>query len=191
MGVGVLCDPVQDKQEKTEESPEEGCQYVLGCNEWGEVEAISFSKLGEEEAEGSACSLWWHGLCLQGRQCQIILRDAQRRDKDNRHKLQLGKSYFCNNDLKQKKNGCESGEALEQIIHSGCEISLSGDSQNLTGHRSDFEVDPALKRGWELMTSLRPFQPVSLLPSLLVALAQWAAKPWECWCRHKLGSLQK
>lgn len=70
------------------------------------------------------------------------------------------------------KKGYESSEALEQIIHSDCEISLPGESQNLTGHSSDFEVDPALKRGWELMTSPRPFQPVSLSPGLLVALAQ-------------------
>lgn len=101
MGLGVLCYPVQDRWEKTEESPEEGYRCVLGaemCSEWGEVEGTSFSKLGEEEAEGSACSLWWHGACLEGRQCQALLREALRKDKDNSHKLQLGKFFLYNND---------------------------------------------------------------------------------------------
>lgn len=53
-----------------------------------------------------------------------------------------------------------------------CEISLPGDSQDLTGHSSDFEVDPALRRGWKHITSGRPLQLVSLSPALLVALAQ-------------------
>lgn len=178
---------------KTDEKKLKRAQRRVTSMFWGQKRAVSeegtsFSKLGEEEAEGSACSLQWHGACLEGRQCQALLREALRKDKDNSHKLQLGKFFLYNNDLKK---GYESSEALEQIIHSDCEISLPGESQNLTGHSSDFEVDPALKRGWELMTSPRPFQPVSLSPSLLVALAQWAAKSLECWCRHELRGLQR
>lgn len=179
----LLHEGVREGHEENGETPKEGHHYDLQQkHRTSQEKRRVLGLLSCERSRGGGRALLTPSAVLtagwRGGRVRLF-SEVQRKDKSNGHKLQQRKFHLYVGFLKKKKEkkDCESGWVLEQIILRHCEISLPGHSQNLTGLSSDFEVDPALSHKWELLTSRRPLQPVSLSADCLaVGLARGSSQ---------------